>query len=183
MNGTEGGEHVMRTKKRGMALGALALSFLLVSGADPTRAEAGCKQINTPTAQISKQQARQAIKCQINRQRANRRSLKLNRQLNKAAQRHTRKMASGCGLSHQCPGEAHLTARVRQTGYLNGAGAFKLGETIAQYPRMATPRDIVAVWMRSRPHRKILLGRFKHVGVGVIVAGRYAWYTAVFGNR
>ena len=53
---------------------------------------------------------------------------------------------------------------------------------------MAAPRAIVSSWMRSGPHRQVLLGRYGHVGVGVALGSPFgramsgsATYAADFG--
>jgi uncharacterized protein YkwD len=35
--------------------------------------------------------------------------------------------------------------------------------------------------MTSEPHRDLLLGRFKHLGIGVAVGDGRAWYTVTLG--
>jgi uncharacterized protein YkwD len=47
----------------------------------------------------------------------------------------------------------------------------------------ASPRAVVRQWMRSAAHRRILLGRFEHIGVGVSAGSRLAFWTADLGAK
>lgn len=150
---------------------AVAAGFLLVT---PGAAQAGCKGSNDPTADISKNRARSAVACLINRERSAR-NVKTHRKLKRAAQEHTSTMRRKDCFSHQCPGEAPLKVRIARTGYSNSPYA---GEVLISYPSLATPRQIVAAWMRSEDHRRELLrARYKHIGVGLSVRGDHVYYT------
>lgn len=66
-----------------------------------------------------------------------------------------------------------------------------MGENIARgHKRRGTPKRIVKSWMRSAPHRKVMLnGKFKHVGIGAVwgsparSGGKAGTYTAAFGYK
>ena len=62
-----------------------------------------------------------------------------------------------------------MEARIKSTGYLNGANSMGLGENIAAgNGGRGSPARIVQAWMRSHPHRVTLLkGDFEHIGVGM----------------
>ena len=65
------------------------------------------------------------------------------------------------------PGGATLSDRARKAGYPGRT----LGEDIGwgTYD-LGTPSAIVAAWMKSPPHRAIILsGRFREIGVGVAI--------------
>ena len=106
-------------------------------------------------------------------------NLRRNDALDRAAQRHTRKMANRETLSHQLPGEPSLGVRVRRAGYNWTA----VGENVAAgYP---TPRSVVRAWMGSEGHRRNILNcRYRHIGVGYAVSDRGTpYWTQVFGRR
>ena len=94
-------------------------------------------------------------------------------------------MVAGRFFSHTSPGGSTLHHRLRAAGY-RGVAA---GETLAWAEgRLAAPRAIVRSWMRSGPHRRVLLGRYRHVGVGVALGSPFgrgmsgsATYAADFG--
>lgn len=97
----------------------------------------------------------------LERSRAGVGPLRLNAQLNAAAQAHTDLMVRYNRLDHQLPGEPSLGDRISQAGY-RWSG---IAENIAQGQR--TPEDVVASWMSSPPHRANLLAAgYQDLGVG-----------------
>jgi len=61
-------------------------------------------------------------------------------------------------------------ARLRAVGYISSSrDSYEVGENIAWGTlSLATPRAIVAAWMRSPPHRaNILDPRYRETGIGV----------------
>jgi uncharacterized protein YkwD len=78
--------------------------------------------------------------------------------LGRAAGAHSAAMLAGGGLSH-----GSLQSRLRR--YLSAA---TYGEAIAWMPGSAgTPASVVGAWLRSPPHRAILLSaQFRRIGVG-----------------
>lgn len=56
------------------------------------------------------------------------------------------------------------------------------GEILAwnSYPENLTEAEAVSQWMASDGHRAILLGRWTHVGVGVVDVGHRHFYAVVF---
>lgn len=157
---------------------ATAAVMLIVGGAAPDAAQA-CAKANAPTKQLSKVEVRKAIRCVINHERGP--NLKPKKALKQAAQRHSRTMRKQNCFSHQCPGEPDLTNRVRRSGYLKGAGSYRVGEVIAALPVRRSPRDVVRAWMSSPSHRATILGSFKHFNVGKTTKRRVAYHTVVFG--
>jgi len=83
--------------------------------------------------------------------------------------------------------------RITASRYAHGAPRLAAGQNIGWGTgRLATPAAMVAEWMRSRPHREIMLsGAYRDVGVGVAPAAprrmaggmRGATYTAVFAAK
>ena len=114
------------------------------------------------------------------RVRAGCRPLQLNAALRTSARRHSITMARRGVLSHRVSGESTLQARIRAAGY---TGATMVGEVIASGARSSD--TVVAMWMQSSLHRKILLNcRFVHVGAGVVRSstGR-PWWTIDLARR
>ena len=161
---------------------AAALACALgLAAANPTlrEAAASCGNAGAPSSQITQRDAREALRCLINKERAGRRNLRLHRNLNRPATRHSRKMRQHQCLEHVCPGEPTLGRRLRK--YLRGARKTRYAEVIAVNAAAASPREIVRQWMTSAPHRALILGRFKHMGVGVATGDGLAWYTVTLG--
>jgi uncharacterized protein YkwD len=116
--------------------------------------------------------------------------LRTNRALARAARAHARVMVVQRFFAHVEPGGAGPAQRIAATGYLRGARAWSVGETIAWGSGpYATPAAVVRSWMGSPPHRQTVLDRgLRDVGVGVALgspagAGRAATVTADFGAR
>jgi len=88
-----------------------------------------------------------------------------------AAQRHARDMVRRGFFSHVTPDGRGMTARVRSTGYLRTPASWALGETLAWGTgACSTPAAVVAAWMESPAHRRVMLGRrYRELGVGVEV--------------
>jgi uncharacterized protein YkwD len=149
-------------------------TLLVAAGPGAERAEAGtaCTKFGEVRAEkLRNRQARAAIRCYLNRQRAKRGFKKLDndRRLQRASQKHNEVMLKKGCFSHECPGEASLEARLRGVEYLiGGLLGWTYGENIAyggEY--LGTPKAIVKAWMHSPGHKaNILNSQFKDVGVG-----------------
>ncbi|MEA2310780.1 MAG: hypothetical protein QOE28_748 [Solirubrobacteraceae bacterium] len=109
-----------------------------------------------------------AVWCLVNRTRARAglQGLAGNVALARAASRQARDMIRHHYFAHQRAGGPALAARARRAGWSGS----HLGEAIAfACGRLATPAGIVGSWLRSPPHRAILLGgAFAKVGVAVV---------------
>ena len=112
-----------------------------------------------------------AVICLVNEERARHglRALLRDGDLRHAAGRHSRNMVRRGFFSHVSPAGAGLSDRLRRTGYIHGKGAGPVGETLAWGTgASSTPSLIVAGWIASPTHHRILLRRdFRDVGVGV----------------
>ena len=111
-----------------------------------------------------------AVVCEINRVRADRglRGLDTDRRLRRAAIAHARDMVERRYFAHASPEGETVSDRLRATGYVDDRVRWHVGETLAWgVGRRSTPASIVAAWVRSPPHRRILLGRYREIGVGV----------------
>jgi uncharacterized protein YkwD len=101
-------------------------------------------------------------------------------------------MASGCGLSHQCPGEASLGPRETAAGVIWTAAGENIGEggpvadTPAAIAQMAV--GLTQSMLNEQPpddgHRmNILSSSFTHIGIAVYRANSgTVWLTQDFSN-
>jgi uncharacterized protein YkwD len=115
---------------------------------------------------------RAAVLCLVNRERAahGERPLRPNRRLRRAAQGHSVSMANEDYFEHVGPRGQTPLARMRSVGYIPSARVgYAVGENIAWGTQwLATPKAIVASWMRSPGHRaNILDARFRDTAIGV----------------
>jgi uncharacterized protein YkwD len=171
---------------RTFALAAGIACLALLVGSVPNADARGCGKTGVASKRsdrISLAQARKAVKCLINDERTAR-NLKRSRALNKAAQKHSRRMYEQNCFSHQCPGEASTSDRIRKAGYMKGASSYRIGEVIALNSDTASPREVVRQWKRSPGHRvQILDPGYRHLGVGMVAKRGKAFYTVTLGSR
>ena len=104
--------------------------------------------------------------------------LKMNEKLMEAARKHAENMAAQETLEHELDGK-NPDDRVKATGYKSR----RVGENIAEGRQ--TPKDVVAGWMDSPPHREnILSAEFTEIGVAVAKSKTGTLYRVqVFGAR
>jgi uncharacterized protein YkwD len=112
--------------------------------------------------------------------------------LNLSSSRHNAVMAGGCGLSHQCPGEAPLGQRETDAGVHWTAAGENIGEggpvsnTNAAIAQMAV--NLTQAMLNERPpndgHRQnILSSAFRFVGITVTRdSSGTVWMTQDFSN-
>ena len=109
----------------------------------------------------------------VNKQRAAHHLSPLRAQANlvRSARQHTRNMASKPFFSHVSPNGRTPGQRAIAAGYgTRGFHRWSLGEAIAWGTGgYASAAQIVHDWMKSPPHRAILLGHFRDAGIGVAV--------------
>lgn len=102
------------------------------------------------------------------------RALDLTSGLSRAADRHSRWQARARTLSHQLPGEANLSSRLRKA-----AGHDHVSEVIFWGSGGIRSAQIVRAWMDSPGHRAALLSSsFSRAGIGIRV-GRGGLYATV----
>ena len=112
--------------------------------------------------------------------------------LDLSSSRHNQLMASGCGLSHQCPGEAALGDRETAAGVHWTAAGENIGEggpeadtdsAIAQMA-VALTQDMLNEKPPDDGHRlNILSSTFTHIGITVQrSANGTVWMTQDFSN-
>ena len=138
----------------GIVLCGLALAAMLVTSGVATAATA------TP---------RKELKLAINAARA---AHGLERVMGSAALRvtalrHSLDMMARGYFAHTSPTGSTITYRIEHSGFVYGY-SWRAGETLAWGSGShATPSATVAAWLRSPPHRAILLSRsFRWVGIG-----------------
>jgi uncharacterized protein YkwD len=96
--------------------------------------------------------------------------------LNRGASAHNLTMASGCGLSHQCPGEPDLGARETAAGVIWSACGENVGQggpvadTSAAIAQMAV--GLTQAMIDEKPpddghRRNILSSSFSHIGIAI----------------
>jgi uncharacterized protein YkwD len=112
-----------------------------------------------------------ALECVVNRERQERGLPALDRtgSLDRAAARHSSDMARRNYFDHRSPGGSTPAARARHAGYMSHARSWTVGETLAWGTgRLATPNSIVDSWLKSPPHRELMLDRrFADFGLGI----------------
>lgn len=110
----------------------------------------------------------------VNRQRekAGCSPVRLHEALDRAARAHSAAMARSGRLSHTGADGSSPADRMRKAGYR----VFSAGENLTAGSDGA--EDAVTVWMRSAPHRRILLTcRYTHAGVGRAPGSGGPWWT------
>jgi uncharacterized protein YkwD len=115
--------------------------------------------------------AEAAVACVVNEERRSRGlpALDADRALARAGQRHATDMVRREYFSHVSPAGHTLAARLRAAGYTAGR-SWAAGEVLAWGTgQRSTPAAVVAAWMRSPGHRRVLLGsRYRDIGVGSV---------------
>jgi len=115
--------------------------------------------------------------------------LSANVRLARAAQRHAADMVARAYFSHVSPSGKSFTDRLRRAGYARHC-AWAGGETLAWGSgTLQSPASRVAAWLRSPPHRAILLSpSYREAGIGIMAgspgnAQSGATYVGEFGRR
>lgn len=157
----------------------IALLFALPASAS------ACPGAGVASAQLSPDQAQDAVRCLINKQRDRRDKKRLRQRdsLEAAAQFHANDMAVKGYFSHDAPDGSSSFDRAVAFGYL-GKGDGGVGEVIAGGDPGFTPADALDEWMTSGIHRSVLLARsWRHVGVGIAYLNGEVLYAVEFGHR
>jgi uncharacterized protein YkwD len=168
---------------------AVLLAFACTLGAPGTAAAAGpvaCESAQARPAKVSERVVVRSTLCLLNaeRRRHGLRPLRLNQHLTRAARGHSQDMARHGYFDHTSRNGSSFVDRIRRTGYLSGAGSWKVAENIAWgTDHLGSPRAITRAWMDSPGHRaNILDGSYREIGIGVATRSR-AIYTTDFGAR
>jgi uncharacterized protein YkwD len=149
----------------------------------------GCTGVDVQPSPGNAELLRAAILCLVDRERASvgEQALRVDADLQQAAEGHTQSMAAKRYFEHDGPGGDTPLSRIQATGYLAGDRlGYDIGENIAWGTGyLGTPRSIVAAWMASQAHRENILDpHLRDTGIGVgtwTPAGTGGLYTQDFG--
>lgn len=144
-----------------------------------------------PTAQ-NLATVKTATLCLLNGERtdAGLRSLKENAKLAKAAAKHSSAMVAQQFFDHVGADGSDPVGRIKAAGYIPSVGTWTVGENLAWGSgSLASPKAIVAAWMKSSGHRdNILRTDYKEIGFGIVAgnprsrSGSGATFTTTFGG-
>ena len=160
-------------RARGRSLAIAALAGLASAGGAPAQARAatGCAGATEQPPALPREQAAAAVACLVNEERRRRALPRLRDQprLDRAAARHARDMVQRRFFAHTAPEGTSMSDRLRAAGYIQDARPWTVGETLAWGTgSRATPAAIVAAWLDSPPHRRVLLSAaYRDLGIGV----------------
>ena len=140
-----------------------------VSGLVRAVTTASCRGAHGRPGVTSSGTLRKATLCLVNRARgaSGRRALRANSRLALAAWRHAADMARRNYFDHVSPQGRGPMARARAVGWRGSIGEVLL----AGSPELATPAATVDAWLRSPPHRAVLLGNSRMAGTGMVIRG------------
>jgi uncharacterized protein YkwD len=107
----------------------------------------------------------------VERRRVHMGGLRANSELGRAAASHARDMLAHHFFSHSSADGRSVLDRILRSGYLKRFGNWRVGENLGWgWGNGASPRDIVAAWMRSPSHRRNVLSRpFRDAGISVAI--------------
>lgn len=175
---------------RRLLLAASAVSVCFAAPV-PEASAATCPKADELPGRMTVSEVRYATLCLINAERRQRglKPLRQNRRLAVAGRRHVSDMVRARYFAHDSRSGRRFSHRILRTGYARGRRA-TLGENLAWGTGdLASPRNIVAGWMRSPGHRANILRReFREIGIAVVAAtprtgGNGATYATEFGAR
>jgi uncharacterized protein YkwD len=177
-----------------------AASALLLAGtpaADSASARSRTAVAACPNATIvatddaTRELASKAVLCLINRERAQRhlRPVALSRPLGRSAGAHSADMTARKYFDHVSPGGGTACRRAVRAGY--PGKTCRISETLAWgSAEFATPEELVRSLMGSSGHRRIVLGAYRDIGVGLVLeapvdedVGDAMTMTLAFGRR
>jgi uncharacterized protein YkwD len=96
--------------------------------------------------------------------------LRLSRALAAAASRHSLSMADHGFFEHASLDGSPLSKRV-QAAYPKNGSRWRLGENLAWASPGLSPRQALALWLASPPHREnLLLPAWREIGLGAVHA-------------
>jgi uncharacterized protein YkwD len=110
------------------------------------------------------------LRCLVNSERTRRGlpALRPNAALARAARAHARDMVARRYVSHYSKAGRGPDSRVAGAGYPRGTSRWSVGENIGWLGDRRDPAAIVSSWMKSPPHRHVLLRPgFRELGIGI----------------
>jgi uncharacterized protein YkwD len=153
------------------AAGLLAGFAAFLAAPGGAAAQGACAGSSVAPTAGTLHRAAGATVCLVNAERARHglHPLRRNRDLRQAAGRHARNMVRRGFFSHASSRGAGLNQRLRRSGYARGKRAGQAGEALAWGAGApSSPDVIVAGWIASPRHHRVLLGRdFRDIGVGL----------------
>ncbi|MSP12133.1 MAG: CAP domain-containing protein [Chloroflexi bacterium] len=135
-----------------VVVGFILVSCVALAGFRVPVGEAGPEDMNTP----------RRVFILINQYRVNNNlpPLVLNSRLANAAQIHSDDMATTNDVSHTGSDGSSPWDRIHHAGY----SILNAGEVVAA--GQSSPEEVVNAWINSLPHRHILLGNYRDIGIG-----------------
>lgn len=145
------------------------LAVVIASFAAPSAAWAACPDADVMPAANTIAQAREALLCLHNEQRAalGLPALTENTKLRRAAEGHSDDMVERGFFRHT--GRRTFVELIVAAGYARRNDGWALGENLAWGTgALATPRRMMQAWMNSPGHRRTIVNRdYREVGFGV----------------
>lgn len=149
------------------ALAAAAALLVAAPASAATKSSAKfatCKDAGlVPKKPTQVKRLQRATRCLVNQERRKKglRPLKLNKPLQSASDWQAQDMLTHAYFDHTRPGGPEFVDRILRFGYADGATkGYLIGENLAWASApIASPRQIVRLWMHSPPHRKNILTR------------------------
>ncbi len=178
---------------------AIAIVATVMFAAEPASA-AGCRNADIlPASKKDVKRAEAATRCLINKERRSHgmRSTKFNKRLHKSALWQAKDMLRHEYFDHDRSGGPSFVGRISRFGYGRKSNGYSLGENLAWAPEsVATPREMVRMWMESPGHRRNILHRkFREQAVSAVLSdgdvggdyedsgGPFVVYVSQFGTR
>jgi uncharacterized protein YkwD len=166
------------------------LAVTAAAAAPSLAGAASCSGADSSPQQLGEAGTARVTLCLLNQERASRglRKLRADAKLRKAADTHADDMVAKHYFAHESKSGATFVTRIKRTGWHRSRRSWTVGENIGYgCDSLATPRSMVAGWMKSSGHRSNILARqFRMIGVGVAsgapTGGSGATYATDFGG-
>jgi uncharacterized protein YkwD len=153
-----------------LSLIALVAIWTLVAGASASAAD--CGPVDTQVTGLNEAQMESSITCLINDERTTYglQPVTPNDDLREAAVSHSNEMIDEGYFEHTSPAGLTFMDRIEQTGYMQGARSWTVGENLVWGTGpLSTPEALVTAWMNSPPHRENLLRpAFREIGLAAL---------------
>ncbi|MGA9761783.1 MAG: CAP domain-containing protein [Gaiellaceae bacterium] len=178
----EGGDAHARARR---TLAIALLATLLVSILSLTQGDVAGSQTKAPKRSsitvMARYEKQLAAAINSTRKRHGLRALKLVPGLMRSADRHSLQMACNGYFAHSSPNGASFITRVKRFYGSAGSSYYSAGENILWAQPRVNPRGVVARWLASPEHRRVMLSRTWRVfGIGVVSSTRGA---GIFGGH
>jgi uncharacterized protein YkwD len=147
----------------------IVLACCALAAPPPASAAEPCPDQDEPLAQAGAASFSAALVCAARAARPPGAALRVDANLSTAAQRHALDMVARRYFDHVSPNGGRLVDRLRRAGWIPRYVTWEAGEDIEWATgALATPENVLAGFMASPPHRRILLDTgYDQVGVGV----------------